>query len=34
LIGSLLAQEMEHGAELLTFDRHFEQIGGLACSVL
>jgi len=33
LTGSLLAQEMEHAAELITSDRHFEQIGGLVCSV-
>jgi tRNA(fMet)-specific endonuclease VapC len=30
----IAAQAMEHGAELLTFDRHFERIGGLACTVL
>lgn len=29
----IAAQAMEHGAELLTSDRHFEQIGGLVCSV-
>jgi len=29
----IAAQAMEHGAELLTSDRHFEQISGLVCSV-
>ena len=29
----IAAQAMEHGAELLTADRHFEQISGLVCSV-
>lgn len=29
----IAAQTMEHGAELLTADRHFEKISGLVCSV-
>lgn len=29
----IAAQAMEHGAELLTSDRHFERISGLVCSV-
>lgn len=29
----IAAQAMEHGAELLTSDRHFEQVAGLACAV-
>lgn len=29
----IAAQAMEHGAELLTADRHFEQISGLVCTV-
>lgn len=29
----IAAQAMEHGAELLTSDRHFEQISGLVCTV-
>jgi len=29
----IAAQAMEHGAELLTSDRHFEQVGGLACTI-
>jgi tRNA(fMet)-specific endonuclease VapC len=28
----IAAQAMEHGAELLTSDRHFERISGLVCS--
>lgn len=28
----IAAQAMEHGAELLSADRHFEQISGLVCS--
>lgn len=29
----IAAQAMEHGAELFTFDRHFEMIHGLVCTV-
>lgn len=29
----IAAHAMEHGAELLTFDRHFEMIHGLVCTV-
>jgi tRNA(fMet)-specific endonuclease VapC len=29
----IAAQAMEHGADLLTFDRHFEMIHGLVCTV-
>lgn len=29
----IAAQAMEHGAELLTSDRHFEQVAGLACTI-
>ena len=29
----IAAQAMEHGAELLTTDRHFEQVAGLACTI-
>ena len=29
----IAAQAMEHGAELLTSDRHFERISGLVCSI-
>ena len=29
----IAAQAMEHGAELLTADRHFEQVAGLACTI-
>ena len=29
----IAAQAMEHGAELLAFDRHFERINGLVCTV-
>lgn len=29
----IAAQAMEHGAELLTSDRHFEQVPGLACAI-
>jgi tRNA(fMet)-specific endonuclease VapC len=29
----IAAQAMEHGAELLTADRHFERINGLVCTV-
>ena len=29
----IAAQAMEHGSELLTADRHFEQISGLVCTV-
>lgn len=28
----IAAQAMEHGAELLTSDRHFERVAGLACT--
>ena len=28
----IAAQAMEHGAELITLDRHFEKINGLVCS--
>jgi len=30
----IAAQTMEHGAELITSDRHFEKINGLVCSIL
>ena len=30
----IAAQTMEHGAELITSDRHFEKIDGLVCSIL
>jgi tRNA(fMet)-specific endonuclease VapC len=29
----IAAQAMEHGAELVTSDRHFERIPGLVCSI-
>jgi predicted nucleic acid-binding protein len=29
----IAAQAMEHGAELLTSDRHFEQVAGLAFTI-
>ena len=29
----IAAQAMEHGAELLTSDRHFERVAGLACTI-
>jgi tRNA(fMet)-specific endonuclease VapC len=29
----IAAQAMEHGAELLTSDRHFEQVAGLATTI-
>jgi tRNA(fMet)-specific endonuclease VapC len=29
----IAAQAMEHGAELLTSDRHFEQVAGLASTI-
>lgn len=29
----IAAQAMEHGAELLASDRHFERIAGLACTI-
>ena len=29
----IAAQTMEHGAELITFDQHFETIGGLVCTI-
>ena len=29
----IAAQAMEHGADLLTSDRHFEQVAGLACTI-
>lgn len=29
----IAAQAMEHGAELLTSDRHFERVAGLACEI-
>ena len=29
----IAAQAMEHGAELLTSVRHFEQVAGLACTI-
>lgn len=28
----IAAQTMEHGAELITTDQHFEKIGGLVCT--
>jgi tRNA(fMet)-specific endonuclease VapC len=30
----IAAQAMEHGAELVTFDAHFEKVQGLACTIL
>jgi len=30
----IAAQAMEHGAELLTSDRHFERVAGLACTII
>ncbi len=30
----IAAQAMEHGAELLTSDRHFEKVAGLACHIV
>jgi tRNA(fMet)-specific endonuclease VapC len=30
----IAAQSMELGAELITFDRHFEKISGLVCTIL
>ena len=29
----IAAQTMEHGAELLTMDHHFERINGLVCTI-
>jgi tRNA(fMet)-specific endonuclease VapC len=29
----IAAHAMEHGAELLTSDRHFERVAGLACTI-
>ena len=29
----IAAHAMEHGAELLTSDRHFERVAGLACEI-
>ena len=29
----IAAQTMEHGAELITFDRHFERVAGLVCTI-
>ena len=29
----IAAQSMEHGAELITFDQHFERISGLVCTI-
>jgi tRNA(fMet)-specific endonuclease VapC len=29
----IAAQTMEHGAELVTSDRHFEKIAGLVCTI-
>jgi tRNA(fMet)-specific endonuclease VapC len=29
----IAAQAMEHGAELITLDRHFENIAGLVCTI-
>lgn len=29
----IAAQSMEHGAELITFDQHFNRIGGLVCTI-
>ena len=29
----LAAQAIEHGAELITLDRHFENIAGLVCTI-
>ena len=30
----IAAQTMEHGAELITSDQHFERINGLVCTIL
>lgn len=30
----IAAQAMEHGAELITLDKHFETINGLVCTIL
>jgi len=30
----IAAQTMEHGAELITSDQHFEKINGLVCTIL
>jgi len=30
----IAAQTMEHGAELITFDRHFEKIPGLVHTII
>jgi len=30
----IAAQTMEHGAELITSDKHFEKIDGLVCTIL
>jgi len=30
----IAAQTMEHGAELVTSDKHFEKIDGLVCTIL
>ena len=27
------AQSMEHGAELITFDQHFDKVSGLVCTI-
>ena len=29
----IAAQTMEHGAELITYDRHFRRISGLVCTI-
>jgi tRNA(fMet)-specific endonuclease VapC len=29
----IAAQTMEHGAELITFDKHFEKVAGLVCTI-
>jgi tRNA(fMet)-specific endonuclease VapC len=29
----IAAQSMEYGTELLTFDRHFERVSGLVCTI-
>jgi tRNA(fMet)-specific endonuclease VapC len=29
----IAAQSMEHGAELITFDQHFNRISGLVCTI-
>ncbi len=29
----IAAQAMEHGAELITFDQHFERVSGIVCTI-